>query len=457
MRPVFWILSAAAAAIILGVFLGSSAPSLEAGPMVGAVTDRDARVWLRTVGEKRLNAYLWPGPGLFAVRSFQIQTQSQEDFTAHLIFDDLVPDRRYRYLICEGLRPLAAGTFATDGPRRSQKPLTFIFGSCFKPIYRIEKGEALFEQMAAKKADLVFFLGDFPYAKGESAPGIRQRHLELRRIPGFSDLTASTPTLAIWSDHDYGMSDGDGTYPNKAEALGVFKEYWANASYGTDEEPGVFGRYRYGPADFFLLDERYQALKTKDNPRILGENQWRWLMDGLTASDAPFKVIVSDVPLTRDNPDAWGGNHFLPERERLLDFNSQKRISGVFMISGDIHRVDVHRVPLKDGRFFYDFTSSPMSNVYKSPPPNDQRPPEMIYAHGETHAYCTIELWPQARGDESALCFRVFSGVAGEVHEEVLRAVDLGMGSNVGASNVGISNVGASNVGASNVGTVPTT
>ena len=66
-----------------------------------------------------------------------------------------------------------------------------------------------------------------------------------------------TPLVYMWDDHDFALNNHDRTNPIKFEALEVFKDYWANPSYGLPEVPGVFFRYSYGAVDFFFVDDRF--------------------------------------------------------------------------------------------------------------------------------------------------------------------------------------------------------
>lgn len=91
---------------------------------------------------------------------------------------------------------------------------------------------------------------------------------------------------AIWDDHDYGTDDSDKSFIFKRESLDLFKDYWANPSYGTPETPSVFTKVSYNDVDFFLLDDRYyrdnQKMPDSAQKVMFGEAQLDWLKNAKT-------------------------------------------------------------------------------------------------------------------------------------------------------------------------------
>ena len=90
---------------------------------------------------------------------------------------------------------------------------------------------------------------------------------------------------------------------------------------------------------------------------VLGEEQWAWLENVLTAPALPLKVerrgvggdgggthdrpdltvVVSSVQVTTSNPlvESWG--HFPRARSRLFELLAKHRPRGLLLISGDVH------------------------------------------------------------------------------------------------------------------------
>ena len=102
---------------------------------------------------------------------------------------------------------------------------------------------------------------------------------------------------------------------------------------------------RRGPFEVFLLDTRWFARteQSEHDPEqfsLLGAAQWKWLREGLRASEAPFKVLACGMvwngavrPLKTDH---WGA--YPAEFEGLCRFLGDEGITGVLLVGGDIHR-----------------------------------------------------------------------------------------------------------------------
>ena len=150
--------------------------------------------------------------------------------------------------------------------------------------------------------------------------------------------------------------------------LKLFKRWWANPAGGLPDTPGVFFRHSFGPIDIFMLDGRYH----RDSPTapngpaktMLGAGQKAWLKRELKASRATFKVLVSGTGWSSaKRGDSWGA--YQDERNELLDFIRDNRITGCFGISGDVHMGEANCVPWseKGGYDFYDIASSGLAQT----------------------------------------------------------------------------------------------
>jgi len=74
---------------------------------------------------------------------------------------------------------------------------------------------------------------------------------------------------------------------------------------------------------------------------MLGPAQKAWLMQSLRQSDAPFKIVVSSVPLKYHGMDSWQG--YTTERDELLDFITRNVGGHVIVLTGDVHYAAVLR------------------------------------------------------------------------------------------------------------------
>jgi alkaline phosphatase D len=167
----------------------------------------------------------------------------------------------------------------------------------------------------------------------------RDKHRENRADRHLARLLAATSVRAMWDDHEV-HNDFDSTSRYIEEGRQAFHEYWPVRGDGGD--PAVlYRRFAWGPAaDFFVLDCRqYRRPKHEtDGPAktMLGGRQKAWLKDGLRASRAPFKFVLSSVPLHGPwGADRWAG--YATERDELLAFVREDRIGGVIVLSGDVH------------------------------------------------------------------------------------------------------------------------
>ena len=147
-------------------------------------------------------------------------------------------------------------------------------------------------------------------------------------------------------------------------------EYRGLNSYGTGT-PGIYTSFRYGPIEVFLLDPRYFSQAEPSpvdakKPTCLGKEQWQWLLDGLAKSTAPFKFIASGMiwdDKKNKEKDDW--ETYAHEREALFDFIDAKKISGVVLLSGDIHVSRHLKYPLKS-RLGYDLEQWIVSPMHDS-------------------------------------------------------------------------------------------
>jgi alkaline phosphatase D len=200
------------------------------------------------------------------------------------------------------------------------------------------------------------------------AEAFRKQYRRQRGVRNLLDFQASVAQLAIWDDHDFGMNDGDRTFPGKETSLKVFREYWANPQYGLPGQPGVFFRWSIGDVDFFFLDTRtYRDPDSSPNgPKKtqLGAAQKRWLKSELKKSRGTFKVLAASGGWTESRGrfgDNWGG--FLHERNEIFNFIRDEGITGVFLLSGDSHRSQLNYIPWSEqgGYDLYEAMSSPLA------------------------------------------------------------------------------------------------
>ena len=179
---------------------------------------------------------------------------------------------------------------------------------------------------------------------------------------------------ATWDDHDYGSNDANKSFELKDVSLAAFKAYWGNASWGEADNLGVYGKFFWGDAAFFLMDNRWyrddDLLDAAKNPTKTqyGARQKEWLKAGLIHAQkephAAFKFIVTGGQVLTD----FGGAsetfaYYTREREELLQFIVDQKITGVIFLTGDVHFTELAKKKIGATQWVYELTSSPFSSA----------------------------------------------------------------------------------------------
>ncbi len=352
--------------------------------MNGYSLHREVAVWAQTTGPARVQVRYWDetAPAARTTTPAALATEA-EGFAVHVVVADLEPGRGYGYeVLVDGRvapRPYAL-RFETQPLwqwRADPPAFTFALGSCAyvneaeydRPGTPYGSTYRIFGALARARPAFMLWMGDNTYFREVdwwSERGMDRRQAHTRALPELQAFLGSTHHYAIWDDHDYGPNDADRSWVLKREALGVFKRYWANVSYGMPEADGVFGQFEWNDAAFFLLDDRYHRSPNDapDGPNkvMFGREQIDWLVDALTTSRAPFKFIVAGGQVL--NPVAVFETMatFPDERRRLLDEITRRRIPGVVFLTGDRHLSELQRLDRPDGAPpLYDFTASSLT------------------------------------------------------------------------------------------------
>ncbi len=334
---------------------------LTVGPVLGAVDSDGVRIWYRTDVTR---------PVLLRVASTASALESapvvhygypsvEDDFTEVVHVQGLSPESTWWYdLEIDGERK-GPWSFTTAPANDAPSRLRFGFGSC-----ALNDDEPIFGAVAAWDPDVFLFVGDNFYGDTPDRDAQRQFYRHAYGLPLRRDVTHLASILSVWDDHDYAGDNEDGNAPGKEDALRVFEEYTANPGYGTTDIPGIFTTQRYGPIEFFLLDDRYY--RGLDDS-VLGDAQEAWLYDALAASDATFKFLVSGSQFTtQGTTDSWA--EWPTAQQRLMD--AVAGVPGVVFLSGDVHHSELRLVP-GVGYDVPELTSSPLARNSPGSCPGD--------------------------------------------------------------------------------------
>jgi alkaline phosphatase D len=312
-------------------------------PHVGAVSAESATVWVRLVGTGRFRV-LYRTVGGVLKRSAWVSVAAEQDFAGIVTLRNLRPATDYEYAVevdGGGSSPFRSFT-SLNLPGQGIARVGFMADG------RSELPTPVYGRLGDANLDMVLQIGDFdhrdPYdvggldpeawwdmyrdLLGGEASGVDIQHL----------LLPTTPLWMMWDDHDYGSDNGFRELPYRDVARGAFAAYMGRE---LNQSGDFWTRISDGPLDIFLLDLRSDrdSFSKADGPdkTMIGASQWAWLKAQLSASTAPFKLIVSTVPFnpTTEKVDAWFA--YEDERQRLLGWLEQEQIPNVFVVSADIH------------------------------------------------------------------------------------------------------------------------
>ncbi len=427
---------------------------LQAGPMLGYATHREATVWVQTAAPASVRIRYTPvrasgdsaGVPPRAGETPTVETTDAGDHIALFRIAGLEPGTRYGYDVLVGGVPIAATVplaFETQPLwqwRTDPPAFTAAVGSCAyvndPPYDRPGDGYGgdyhIFDAIRALGPDLMLWTGDNVYLREVdwwSPAGMRTRYAHTRGLAEMQGLLAGQPNYATWDDHDFGPNNSDRSYVLKGAALDVFTDYWANPTYGLPELPGVFGHFQWADVEFFLLDDRYHRtpsnLVETEPRRVLGEAQLRWLLDALAASYAPFKVVVMGGQVLNPMPFYETYTNVAPEeRKALIDGIVERRVEGVVFLSGDRHHTELIRLQPEGFYPLYDFTSSPLTAGAATPRQeleNPARVPGTLVAGTRNFGTLTFT---GPRTDRT-LTMRAYDDVGTLLWTEAVRAADL--------------------------------
>jgi alkaline phosphatase D len=387
--------------------------------MVGHVTESTASIWVRTTIGARLNAEAVQNNARIPGEFHDLQHRG---FSV-IRFEGLIPNSAVHVTVSETGKSEVVEKhdllFHTPAPPEPVGELRIAFGSCSKdsrlpyvPVY---------EAMAFEQPDLAIFVGDntyFTVGEGDwstsgaigdwnSNEQMISRHMRTRTNPYLQNLLQSTPSYGIWDDHDYGPNNADRELESKEGALGIFKSVWANPYYGTPKTPGIFSRFRRGPADIFLMDDRYYKYVSnnahpdvsKDEAVIWGDAQFAWLCDELKRSKAPVKIIANGTQVISKYERGEGHFSEAPQEiERLLVFLKEEEIGGVIFLSGDRHYTEVMRLEQEGAPSLVEFTSSPMKQNRSVSPKEHLHETNVWAMDGDSYGLLTINVAEEGEG-----------------------------------------------------------
>ena len=271
------------------------------------------------------------------------QAKSENDLCTRFELKGLIPGHDYHgeFFDTSGQQLFSGAEFRTQTPKEAvEKDFSIIgLGSCISST----KFNEIWKQIAAQKIEAFCLLGDSPYIDHSAL----SRNRDARRkfwgtLPALGALAKSIPFWNTWDDHDFGRNYSDGRVIGKENIRQAFMEYSALANYGEQGE-GIYTKFRRGPVEVWMIDGRWfsqtnPSWADPDRPTCLGQTQWEWLKRTIKKSTAPFKLLCTGMvwyPKGNREKDHW--ETYAVERDALFAFIKREKISGVILMSGDIH------------------------------------------------------------------------------------------------------------------------
>jgi alkaline phosphatase D len=369
----------------------SLAQQLISGPMLGYVEHQSALIWLETdttVHEVSIIWHLKTKPetknkttqkrGKFQpFQPWKIELNglmwNRSEYVYRIILNGKIQNGEYRFVT----RPAWARWSKDPAP-----DFSFMLGSCTylndslydRPGKPYGQDPSILKSMSLTTADFMIWTGDNLYlreADWSSAWGIGRRNSVNRARPELADVLAVRPNYAIWDDHDFGPNDSNKSYELSDVSTAFFRDYWGNKTYGEDNK-GIYSKFSYSDADFFLLDDRSfrdanqlpDTIDGKINPnkRFLGDMQLNWLKNALISSEARFKFIVCGSQVLNAYADKECMRKYPADFSELTRFIREQKIGGIMVLSGDRHFTELLKVDGIAGYPLYEYTCSPLTS-----------------------------------------------------------------------------------------------
>ncbi len=279
------------------------------------------------------------------------------------------------FFCCNSIKKNKIATIKPDN-------FTIAFGSCNKQY----KTNLLWKEIEKNNPDLWIWGGDIIYSDTENMQKMKQDYDTQKKQKGYDALLKSTPIMATWDDHDYGVNDGGIEFAKKEEAQQLFLDFLnVDKNSPRRKQEGVYHSKLFktenGSVKVLVLDTRYfrtaltrkkiKKKRYKPNPygegSILGETQWSWLQQELSNSEADFNVIVSSIQVlsAEHGFETWG--NFPHEVDKLKQLIIESKAKGVVLLSGDRHISEFSKTSVKGLSYpLIDFTSSGLTHSYRN-------------------------------------------------------------------------------------------
>jgi alkaline phosphatase D len=425
---------------------GDDASAPRHGVVVGDVTPDSAVLWSRGDHSGTLRAELSGGPH---APIDVVPVTADDDWTGQVRLDGLAASTKYSYRVSfDPAGRVARGSFRTAPAASDPASVRLAFGGdvAGQNVCRdVRDGFPIFETIHDWSPDVFVGLGDMIYGDnactatgmygnaqlaGDFGPAMDlagyRAHWRYNRADAASrHLLARTSYVGVWDDHevinDFGPLTDIGPsppYPAGVHLLPIglraFLDYTPVAT-----APRLYRSLRWGRhLELFVLDTRSHrdansALDSPQAPKtMLGDDQLEWLKQGLAASDATWKVVVSSVPMSiptgfpaTNGRDGWAnfdqGTGFENELLGILRSAADDGVQNLIWITTDVHFSEAFRyVPFPGDHpdfAVYELATGPMnSGIFPNRNVDPTLNPEVLSFYGP-ELPTDVRNWKQAK------------------------------------------------------------
>lgn len=350
-------------------WLPSFGQKLASIPMQGHTTANSFKIWSMVKDADQVQLRLRQGEKTINKKTIDIsRTSFWKDYAPFQVeFVRLEPSTTYQLSITVDGEELEESYEFSTYPEGIKEQYSFLIGSCAFQItggWKIlwQNRNRVFKSLTEAEGDFMLWMGDNVYlmfGEWDKKERMQKKYTKVRLHPKFNQFLTGRPQYATWDDHDFGPDNSDGSFYNKKATLANFQSFWPNASFGTDETPGVFSNFTYMDSEIFLLDDRYHRIDSA-HQQILGPEQMAWLKEKLSASTATFKFIVHGSQVLNEL-NSYECFAMFDERQELFDYIKNEKIEGIVFLSGDRHFTELLKLDREGDYPFYEFTSSPLT------------------------------------------------------------------------------------------------
>lgn len=314
------------------------------------------------------------------VRRGRVVALPQQGHSVHAEVEGLRPGATYAYRFRAGGRISPVG-YTKTAPAGSVAAVRFAFASC----QNWQDGYfTAYHHLAGEDLDFVAFLGDYIYEsvprtttvrthEGTGEPvslvEYRNRHAQYRSDPNLQAAHASFPWIVTWDDHEVDNNwvdeipqDPAQQSPEafRARRQAAFQAYYEHMPLRRGSRPRgldlqLYRRLRFGDlVDLHVLDTRQyrsdqpttlEAASTDAALTMTGEEQERWLVDGLTDGGTRWNLLANQVMWAQNDRtagevdtfdfDNWDG--YRVQRRRMLELFGRGEVNNPVVLTGDRH------------------------------------------------------------------------------------------------------------------------